>query len=322
MLSLPDFEEKQILFINSYAHNIRFRNGNIVFCDEKGKVIDQASCYKIFCIFIFGETTLSSVVIDKLHEFGIMLFLLHKNLKVYAVIGGETEGNVLLRRQQYEMPQAQALELSKHIVNNKIQNQLALLKTIRKKPPELKEVIKDLKKLVKSVAVCDDRQALLGIEGSASKCFFHQYFNEANWYKRLPRTKCDPLNTLLDIGYTYLFNFVDAHLRLYGFDTYMGVYHQVFYARKSLVCDHTEPFRCIIDQALIKAFHLGQIDAKDFRQYKGQFQLKYDHAAKYSKVFLQALMEHKTAIFLYFQAYYRAIARGEPQYPSFLIEKC
>lgn len=40
--------------------------------------------------------------------------------------------------------------------------------------------------------------------------------------------KCDPLNTLMDIGYTYLFNFADAHLRLYGFDTYMGVYHQVF----------------------------------------------------------------------------------------------
>ena len=52
----------------------------------------------------------------------------------------------------------------------------------------------------------------------------------------------------MDIGYTYLFNFIDALLRLYGFDTYLGFYHKEFYQRKSLVCDVVEPFRCIIDK--------------------------------------------------------------------------
>lgn len=104
------------------------------------------------------------MLINKILDFGIMLFLMHKNLKVYAVIGGETEGNVLLRKRQYEFPKENQLALSRHIVTNKIQNQRALLKEIRKKSIELKEGISGIKKLQDSSAICTDQQELLGIE--------------------------------------------------------------------------------------------------------------------------------------------------------------
>ena len=57
----------------------------------------------------------------------------------------------------------------------------------------------------------------------------------------------------LDIGYTMLFNIVDAMLQIYGFDTYYGVFHRCFYMRKSLVCDIMEPMRPIIDYEIRKA---------------------------------------------------------------------
>ena len=87
----------------------------------------------------------------------------------------------------------------------------------------------------------------MGIEGSAARVYFPRVFSNVNWKGRKPRIKNDYINTTLDIGYTMLFNIVDAILQVYGFDTYYGVFHKCFYMRKSLVCDIMEPMRPIID---------------------------------------------------------------------------
>jgi CRISPR-associated protein Cas1 len=50
--------------------------------------------------------------------------------------------------------------------------------------------------------------------------FFTNYFKEIGWNRRSPRAKNDVKNLLMDIGYTYLFHYIEALLRLYGFDNY------------------------------------------------------------------------------------------------------
>lgn len=317
MLSLPDFLEKHIVFIESYdLKNLQFRNDNIV-VSEGEEVKNQFSCHKTFSIFIVGELSVTSVLIKKILSYGISIILMNRNFEVYCVIGAETEGNFLLRMKQYASPDS--LLISQHIVQNKIQNQIQLLKDIRKKNILLKKDIGFCENILQKVMHVKDIQELLGLEGNVSKIFFKNYFQELKWRARLPRTKYDPINTLMDIGYTYLFNFIDAHLRLYGFDTYKGNYHQLFYQRKSLVCDLVEPFRCIIDKELLKAFHLGQIDMKDFTVRQNQYQLDYKHTQKYTKIFFNAILEYKADIFLYIQSYYRAIMKGESEYPYFSI---
>lgn len=72
----------------------------------------------------------------------------------------------------------------------------------------------------------------------------------------MPRTRADIPNLLMDIGYTFIYNFVEANLNLYGFDIYKGFYHQLFFERKSLVCDLVEPFRCLIDKQIRKMYNL------------------------------------------------------------------
>ena len=62
----------------------------------------------------------------------------------------------------------------------------------------------------------------------------------------------------------YLFNFIECFLRMYGFDLYVGVFHRLWFKRKSLVCDVMEPFRCIIDRAVRTAYHRKQFSVKDF----------------------------------------------------------
>jgi CRISPR-associated protein Cas1 len=125
---------------------------------------------------------------------------------------------------------------------------------------------------------------------------------------------------LFDIGYTYLFNFIDAHLRLYGFDTYKGFYHTEFYQRKSLVCDLVEPFRCIIDNTLRKAHNLKQFDLDDFEVKNNKYKLKRGCGKKYSKIFLMAIMGQKENIFTFVQTYYRAVMKNSTEkLPTFKI---
>lgn len=104
----------------------------------------------------------------------------------------------------------------------------------------------------------------MGIEGVSAKLYFQSLFKEHNWKARRPRAKQDITNCLMDVGYTILFNVINALLEMYGFDVYVGILHTQFFHRKSLVCDLEEPFRPIIDAALIKAMNLGQVSEKDF----------------------------------------------------------
>jgi len=102
-----------------------------------------------------------------------------------------------------------------------------------------------------------------------------------------------------------------CQLKLFGFDTYKGVYHTLFFQRKSLACDLMEPFRPLIDKEILKAYNLKQIDEKDFSFKNGSYSLSWKNQAKYSKIFLGMLVSQKSHIFRYIRDYYRYFMRPD-----------
>lgn len=101
MLSTSDFEEKQIVVVSSdRVKDMSFRNDNLLIKKE-GKIHNQISCYKIFCIFIVGECTITTKLIAKLLKYQIGLYCFQRNLKPLCQVGGPLEGNYLLREKQY-----------------------------------------------------------------------------------------------------------------------------------------------------------------------------------------------------------------------------
>jgi len=167
-----------------------------------------------------------------------------------------------------------------------------------------------------------DYNKLMGIEGTIAKSFFSAYFQDLNWKGRHPRMRDDEINLTLDIGYTILFNFIECNLRLFGFDIYVGVYHRLWFQRKSLVCDIMEPFRCIIEHIVLLAFHRKQFSNKDFELVKQEYHLKHDRSYEYYCVFFDELIKYKKAIFEYVQSYYRCFMgrKSIVQYPEFIMQ--
>lgn len=318
MLSRNDFELKQILFINTLESNksFKFSNDMIVICTDD-KITQKISLHKIFAVYIVGSFTITSNLIDKCQQFGISLFLLKNNFDCYASIESFASGNFLLRYQQYHLSERREFEIAKLLITNKTDNQLRLIKK-QTTTAEYKHIKSKFTHLLTTVDNC---QSLLGVEGSNAKVYFGIIFEKHNWYGRSPRSKPDIPNLLLDIGYTYLYNFVDCMLRLYGFDTYKGVYHKLFFNRKSLSCDIMEPFRVAIDYALIKAYNLNQVDSKDFKFKNGSYQLPWNNAQKYSQIFMSEIMHYKLEIYDHIKAYYRyCMNPSDNPFPKFDIK--
>lgn len=127
----------------------------------------------------------------------------------------------------------------------------------------------------------------------------------------MPRTKLDITNLLMDIWYSFLYNFIESNLNLYGFDIYKGFYHKLFFERKSLVCDLVEPFRCIIDKQIKKMYNLSQINKDDFILSKGEYKLLLDNRNHYTRLLLNPILEYKEQIFYYVKNYYRAVIKED-----------
>src|SRR5680860_558015 len=105
MLSMSDFKEKQILFIQSddfsAENKIQIVNDNVSF-SKNGEIVNRLSCSKILCVFVIGDLSLTTVLIRNCLKAGISIFLLKRNFEVYASLGCVAEGNYLLRQKQYQ----------------------------------------------------------------------------------------------------------------------------------------------------------------------------------------------------------------------------
>lgn len=302
MLSLPDFKEKKILYIwasKDMEAQLKFGNSNLRLYKE-GKMSKQISLFSILAIFIIGEFTITSHLIRKFREYGITVFFLNNSFKHYANISSEAEGNTELRTIQYSMEDKEELEFSKIVLKNKIANQYKLLSVYKH------HMKSDIKSYELAIKMANKNERLLGIEGLVAKEYYKLLFGKYDWFRRAPTTKEDINNMLLDIGYTFLFNLVDSLLRLFGFDTYKGFYHKLFFQRKSLSCDIMEPLRFLIDKALLKAYSLNRIDEKDFTSKKGYYEFKdWEVGKKYTQIFSEIILDHKEEIYKYILSWYR-----------------
>lgn len=309
MLELPDFVKKQILvYIPKDGDKISYSNDNIIIKDKNGKIKYQCTCYQVFTLFAIGNISITSGVVMRARKYKYSMCLMNTSLKTYNIMANGLEGNTILRSKQYSYS---GTEIAVSLIMNKICNQRAVLNRIRHKVPATKIAIRKLDEYADKFKTNSDYsiQEIMGIEGSASRIYFPQVFSNVKWVGRRPRTKCDYVNTCLDIGYSILFNFVECLLQLYGFDVYYGVLHRCFYMRKSLVCDIQEPFRPIIDWKIRCGINLGQIKEDDFEILNEQYVLKYKKNAEYVSMFVTEILDYKEEIFKYIQAYYRSFMK-------------
>ncbi len=323
MFTNKDIEYRSVFVINCIENKaLRVESGELLLENTvEKKTLTKLPFQKILALFVIGHITITTALIDKCTKYGIPLVVMKPNFRPVFFYSITAEANYLLRQKQYEWDKND-LQLPKILVTNKIRNQLRLLENTRKKTPLIEKAKGHCSKAIQLVMDASDYDTVMGLEGRIAKSYFAAYFEDLDWKARCPRAKTDPINVTLDIGYTILFNYVEAFVRLFGFDPYVGVYHRLWFKRKSLICDLMEPFRCLIDQQVRKGFNTKQCKANDFLLFKNEYMLKHEKSSDYTKMFYDVLIEQKGEMFNYVRDYYRCFMqkKSTPLYPQFIIK--
>ena len=326
MFTAKDIEKRSIFVINCLANrNLRVQNGELLLDEQimdsdKTKTLTKMPFQKILALFVIGHIRITTPLIEKCKKYNVALVVMKPSLRPVFFWADAAEANYLIRGKQYNFP-PDNLSPAKALMRSKMANQLSLLSKTRLTDVQANTAKETISRLIPGIDLCKDPHELMGLEGAASKAFFNVYFRDYDWEARKPRIKSDPINVTLDIGYTVLFNFIEVYVRMFGFDPYVGVYHRLWFKRKSLICDLEEPFRCIIDRCVRTAFNRNQFKTEDFECDHYEYRLKQGISQNYYQIFFEALIRYKVEIFKYVQSYYRSFMRDVPaeKYPIFNI---
>lgn len=126
---------------------------------------------------------------------------------------------------------------------------------------------------------------LRGFEGAAANICLHVFAqslkHDLSFSGRRERPARDPINAMLNLGYTLLYNNMFAALNIVGLDPYMGFFHQPKHGHAALVSDLIEEFRpVIVDTLVVLMVNHKEVTVEDFqRQSKGEMRFT-DHALR------------------------------------------
>ncbi|MCF2828044.1 MULTISPECIES: type I-C CRISPR-associated endonuclease Cas1c [Pseudoalteromonas] len=241
---------------------------------EKQKLM-QLPIHSIGSIFCFGNIMVSPQLLGFCGENGTHLAFFDMHGRFLANVVGKQTGNVLLRRQQFNVDELTANELAKHIVAAKIRSSRMLLLRFRRNhtaTPQIEKAIERLKQIIEQLKGVTAYDTILGLEGEAASHYFAAFAdmfkgngNKQLFDKRTRRPPKDPVNAVISLLYSVLGQEVSGALQGVGLDPQVGFLHKERPGRNSLALDLLEEFRAyIVDSIVLKLFNNQTLTIKDF----------------------------------------------------------
>jgi len=207
----------------------------------------------------------------------------------------------LIRRRQLELYDKEAgLNLAKKWGIQKFDNQIELLKKLKKtraeKKDELERCVAEIgqsKERMKGLkgTIEERRQTMLGIEGMASRTYFEALSStmpeKFTFETRSRNPAKDEFNAMLNYGYGVLYSMVEKACIIAGLDPYIGFLHTDNYNKKSLVFDIIEMFRTFVDETVVHLFSKRKVKEDYFDKIQNGLSLNKEGKA----VLIEALNE-------------------------------
>lgn len=228
-------------------------------------------------IVTFGYMGASPGLMKLCADYGVSLTFLSPNGRYIGRFQGPTKGNVLLRKQQYELASQEdfAIGISQLFIAGKIKNYRNILRRFIRdngNDENIRIIAELLKERQYQVLNTTDFNQLRGIEGDAANAYFsvfsHLILNQKHYFKftgRNRRPPRDAINAMLSFAYTLIANDTAAALESVGLDPYVGFLHTLRPGRLSLALDIMEEFRAYLgDRLILSLVNRSQIQPNDF----------------------------------------------------------
>lgn len=226
--------------------------------------------------------------------------------KFLARTVGKEHGNVLLRKEQYRISDAEdkGIQYVKNMIMGKVFNsRWCIERTLRDHAyrvdaAKLKNISGVLYETLPKINGVSELDELRGIEGKAAERYFSVFdeliLNQKEDFKFTTRNRRPPLdyvNAVLSFAYTILAGECTNALLSVGLDPYVGFMHGDRPGRTSLALDLMEELRPVLsDRFILTLINTKAVQAKHFEKQKDQAVLLNEDGRK---VFFQAWQNHK-----------------------------
>lgn len=255
------------------------REGENILIRRDEEIVFRVPVHNIEAVVYFGYPGASPSLLGLCAERGITVSFLTEHGKFLARVEGPQSGNVLLRRRQYRLADAENCTpaLAKYFISAKILNCRAVLQRGRRDHPdkvgaEIELSIALLAGTARKVFNSHSLDDLRGLEGDAAQRYFseidHLILEQKQDFFMKSRNRRPPLddfNALLSFFYTLLVHECRSALETVGLDPAVGFLHRDRPGRPSLALDLMEELRPYLgDRMVLSVINRKQISNNDF----------------------------------------------------------
>ncbi|WP_337949284.1 type I-C CRISPR-associated endonuclease Cas1c [Mitsuokella jalaludinii] len=257
-------------------------NGDTIVIQKEKKVLARFPLHNFEQITVFGYTGASPALMQKCAEQNIVLNFMTPGGRFMARVIGKTNGNVLLRKEQYRCSddEKKSLLYAQGFLVGKIYNSRWILERMLRDHSDRIEVERfrqgsmQLKQACQDIVQSESLDILRGIEGKSAKAYFSlfdamilQQKEDFFFTERNRRPPLDRMNCLLSFLYALLANDAGAALEGVGLDSYVGFLHRDRPGRNSLALDLMEELRPVMaDRLALALVNRKSICSQDFRE--------------------------------------------------------
>lgn len=253
------------------------KDGQNVVVSVRQQEVFRIPIINIEGIVTFGYMGVSPGLMKLCTDNNVSIAFLSPHGRFVSRIQGQTRGNVLLRRTQYQLvdDEAWTLHVAQVMIGGKIQNYRNILRRYIRDygaNEEVEVAAQALESFKRDVFRTADKAQLIGVEGMAANRYFEvlpqlmtqqrEAFPFAGRNRRPPK---DALNAMLSLAYTLVANDVTAALETVGLDPYVGFLHTMRPGRASLALDMVQELRAYLgDRFVLSLINRRQISPRDF----------------------------------------------------------
>lgn len=261
-----------VLYVKEQGAYVQ-KQGERLVVTKKNQTLLELPIIKVENVAIIGNVQITTQALHMMMERGIDVSYFTYYGKYVGHASADSSKNIFLRFEQYQiyLDLEHRLQMARKIVDNKIQNQIGLIRHHRFESGEYdwKADVQQMEKYRETLPERKTSNEILGVEGICSNIYFRAFghmlkcdFKFTGRNRRPPR---DPVNVMISLAYTFLTKEMCGILEAESFEPYLGFLHGIRYGRKSLALDMIEEFRQpAVDRFVLLLFNKRMVSEYDF----------------------------------------------------------
>ena len=274
-----------MVYVREQGATIR-KTGQRILVEKNHQLITELLVIDLSTLILIGNIQVTSQAAKLFMENGINVFFISMHGKIYGQIASGFNKNIFLRLAQYDRYKNDRLTIAKNFLVGKFRNQMGVIqKSGWQESQTITNFCHQVEVALETLKHTTTINQANGIEGAVSRAYFEIFaggLRKMTFETRKKRPAYDPVNAMLNFGYTLLITELENELEFVGFEPALGFLHAIHYGRISLACDLIEEFRApIIDRLVVSLINNNRIKADDFYLSEKGCRFKNDSLSKF-----------------------------------------